>query len=182
MEYTDILSFWFDELTAQERFNGGQKIDDRITEQFADIHQAAIQNELWTWRETPAGALAEIIVLDQFSRNLFRGQREAFAADAQALALAQVAREREYDQAVSATERLFFYLPYMHSESPAIHDVAVTLFTALGDEEALAFEHVHKDIIEHFGRYPHRNAQLGRTSTPEEELYLKSADQPFFAS
>ncbi len=177
-----VLTYWFSELTNEERFGGGETVDTQIAERFSELHAAATHNELWSWRTTARGALAEIIVLDQFSRNLHRGTAPAFASDAQALALAQVLVAAGSDQTLTVEERLFVYLPYMHSESRLVHEEAVRLFTALGDDEALRYEHVHRDIIEQFGRYPHRNEQLGRESTPAELAYLEETQHDFFSS
>ncbi len=182
MTHTDILNFWFSELSHEDRFNGGESIDTRITKRFAGLHREVVHAEHSHWRATPEGALAEIIVLDQFSRNIHRGEAAAFAVDGQALTLAQVAIERGFDDERSAEQNLFLYLPFMHSESAVIHETAVPLFTKLGNEEALAYERKHKDIIDRFGRYPHRNEQLGRKSTPEELEYLQETNEAFFAS
>jgi uncharacterized protein (DUF924 family) len=135
--------------------------------------------ELSAWRDTPHGRLAEIIVLDQFSRNLFRDSPKAFAQDGMALALAQEAVRTGADAQLSAQERVFLYMPYMHSESPAIHETAVQLFTGNGIQGNLDFELKHKAIIERFGRYPHRNALLGRNSTPEELAFLSQPGSSF---
>ena len=182
MKYQDILDFWFQELSHTERFSGGEVVDVKIGERFSRLHTQAVAGELFAWRTDARGALAEIIVLDQFSRNLYRGKGEAFAADGQALVLAQWAVTSGYDQQLSETERLFLYLPFMHSESKKIHEEALRLFTDLGSEEALKYEKIHKDIIDQFGRYPHRNAQLGRLSTAEELQYLKDEEHDFFKS
>ena len=122
----------------------------------------------------PAGRCAEIIVLDQFSRNLFRGSARAFAQDGMALALAQEAVAAGADQRMTDDQRYFTYMPYMHAESLVVHEEALRLFTALGHAEALRFEKAHRDVIERFGRYPARNAVLGRESTAEELSYLEN--------
>lgn len=182
MEYTTVLKFWFEELTGEEQFGGGEELDRKIAERFSDMHAAAIANELWQWRATPEGSLAEIIILDQFSRNIYRGKGEAFAADAQAVALAQIAVEKGFDQSLSEDKRLFLYMPFMHSESKVIHKTALELFEALGNEESLKYEKIHKEIIDRFGRYPHRNQQLGREHTEEEKAYLEDTSHSFFKS
>lgn len=180
MTYKDILTFWFEELTEADWFKNGEQLDPVITERFGQLHQEVMAGEHANWRETAKGALAEVIVLDQFSRNIYRGKGQAFAADNQALVLAQVAIARGFDAELSEDEKLFLYMPFMHSESRIIHERAVELFTQLGDEGALKYEKIHKDIIDRFGRYPHRNEQLGRESTPEEIAYLKENEQDFF--
>jgi uncharacterized protein (DUF924 family) len=153
--------------------------DSLIAERFGKTHQAAVLGELYGWRKQPEGRLAEIIVLDQFSRNLYRDRPAAFSADPMALALAQEAIAGAHDQSLPANRRLFFYMPYMHSESRLIHLEAVRLFTALGLQENLEFELRHKAIIDRFGRYPHRNALLGRESTPEELAFLQAPGSSF---
>lgn len=182
MNYKDILDFWFEELTGKDRFMGGEALDRKIAERFSDVHAAAAAGEYESWREVPEGALAEIIILDQFSRNLFRGKKAAFATDAMALELAQVAIEKGFDQKLDRDKRLFLYMPYMHSESKEVHQEALKLFTALGNEESRKYEIIHKEIIDRFGRYPHRNKQLDRESTPEEIQYLEESEESFFKS
>jgi hypothetical protein len=135
--------------------------------------------ELWTWRATAEGRLAEIIVLDQFSRNLYRDHAESFAQDALALALAQEAIQLNLDQQLSPEQRSFLYMPFMHSESKIIHIQALQLFEELGNPLNLDFEKKHKVIIDRFGRYPHRNQILGRSSTAEEIEFLKQPNSHF---
>lgn len=125
------------------------------------------------------GRLAEIIVLDQFSRNMFRGKPESFSQDAQALTLAQELVTNGHDQNLSVERRIFAYMPYMHSESDLIHEQAERLYSQPGMEGALAFEKRHKVIIERFGRFPHRNAILGRTFTPQELAFLETPGSSF---
>jgi len=176
-----VLTFWFEELTPKDWFSGGQQIDEVIINRFSELHTKVAAGEYWRERAEPKLALAEVIVLDQFSRNLFRGTAKAYAHDGQALIIAQslVARG-EYIHILSAAEQQFLYLPFMHSESRMIHKEALNLFKALGNAEALRYEEVHKDIIDRFGRYPHRNAVLGRDSTPEEIDYLANNKEDFF--
>ncbi|KZX66633.1 hypothetical protein A3712_17075 [Vibrio sp. HI00D65] len=179
ISYRDVLDFWFDELTPKDWFTGGEYIDALIKERFSDLHQAAIQGELFEWRQTAQGRLAEIIVLDQFSRNLGRNSHAAFAADSMALALAQEAVVGGFDHQLNQQQKSFLYMPYMHSESLLIHEQAVELFSQTGLENNLDFEFKHKVIIERFGRYPHRNEVLGRTSTPEEIEFLQQPGSSF---
>ncbi len=127
----------------------------------------------------PKGRLAELIILDQFSRNLYRGTWHAFATDTMALALAQEAVAAEADLALSPEERVFLYMPYMHSESKLIHEVAERLFRENGPKSNYDFELRHKAIIDRFGRYPHRNVMLGRQSTPEELAFLAEPGSSF---
>lgn len=179
-ELAVVLAYWFGELSAPERFSGAPAIDAAIRDRFSDLHAAVAAGECWKHRTTARSALAEVIVLDQFSRHLFRGSAAAFAYDGQALFLAQQLIAVGFDRELSTEERLFAYLPFMHSESAQIHADAQSLFTALGDAEALKYEQIHKDIIDRFGRYPHRNAVLGRASTPEEVAYLANTHEAFF--
>ena len=138
-----------------------------------------MQCELWTWRETAEGRLAEIIVLDQFSRNLFRDHPASFAQDPLALSLAQEAVRLDLDQQLAPDQRCFMYMPFMHSESKIIHAQALQLFEALGNPMNLDFELKHKTIIDRFGRYPHRNQILERDSTPEEVEFLTQPNSSF---
>ncbi len=143
------------------------------------MHTQASQGELYTWRKTAHGRLAEIIVLDQFSRNMFRNSAKAFAQDGMALVLAQEAIAVGDDIKLNATERTFLYMPFMHSESIKIHNIAVELFTRNGIQNNLDFELKHKAIIERFGRYPHRNAVLVRENTPQEFDFLNQPGSSF---
>jgi len=168
----DILRFWFVEHGRDDWFGGKAEFDAELAEKFADLHPRVAAGEAWAWRATPDGRLAEIIVLDQFSRQLHRGSPEAFAQDGMALALAQEAVAGGHDRALDPVRRMFLYLPYEHSESLLIHEEAVRLSTALGDAEALKYELAHLDCLRRFGRYPKRNAALGRPSTPAELDYI----------
>ncbi|HEX2229183.1 MAG TPA: DUF924 family protein [Candidatus Binatia bacterium] len=175
MEAADVVDFWFNELNPRDWFQKNDEVDALITSRFAALHRAAGLAELWSWRSSAAGALAEIIVLDQFSRNIYRNDARAFATDGMALVLAQEAVRRALDRELSAPQKSFMYMPFMHSESPVVHETAVKLFSQPGLEENLRFELQHRDIIARFGRYPHRNAVLCRASTPAEIDFLKTA-------
>lgn len=179
MQAEDILHFWFEELSPAQHFAQEDAIDAMIRVRFGPIWQAAQHCELWEWRATPQGRLAEIVVLDQFSRHIHRGTPLAFAQDAQALALAQELVAGRHDQALAPAQRAFAYMPYMHSESALVHTQAVELFTQLGNERNLDFEMRHKAIIDRFGRYPHRNAILGRSSSAEELAFLSEPGSSF---
>ena len=159
-----VLTFWFDEVSPEQWWKHSDVFDQRIRTDFGALHQAAKQGELYAWRETARGKLAEIIILDQFSRNIYRGDQRAFACDPMALALAQYAVRDGSSLELDATQRAFVYMPYMHSESAMIHVAAVYLFSAPGLEKDFGFELRHKAIIDRFGRYPHRNGILGRQS------------------
>jgi uncharacterized protein (DUF924 family) len=175
----DVMGFWFSELTPEDWWRKDPALDRRIAERFGLTLAAASRCELYAWRGTARGRLAEVIVLDQFSRNIHRDTAEAFANDALALALAQEAVARGCDRELPPAERAFMYLPYMHSESALIHEEAVRLFAAPGLEKNLDFERRHQVVIEHFGRYPHRNVVLGRASTIEELEFLKQPGSSF---
>lgn len=175
----DVLRFWFDETPPAQWWRRSDEFDARVRERFGLLHAAVARAERWRWRSSPEGRLAEVIVLDQFSRNLHRDSPLAFACDRMALALAQEAVATGADQALPPTRRAFLYLPYMHSESLVIHDEAARLFTQPGLEDNLRSEGQHRAILERFGRYPHRNAALGRVSTPEEEAFLRTPGSSF---
>lgn len=168
----EILRFWFDEAGPKRWFSASDDFDELCRDRFQDTLEAATLGECWEWRYTPEGRCAEIIVLDQLSRNLFRGAPRAFSQDGMALVLAQEAVARDDDMRMNKDQRYFSYMPYMHSESLAVHDEALRLFKRLGDAQALRYEVAHREVIERFGRYPARNVALGRESTPEELAYL----------
>ena len=175
----EVLHFWFDELAEADWWRKDDALDRRIAGRFGAALEAAARCELSAWRTTARGRLAEVLMLDQFSRNVHRGSAAAFANDALALALAQEAVARGCDREFAPRERAFLYLPWMHSESRAIHEEALRLFASPGLEHNLEFERKHKAIIDRFGRYPHRNAVLGRTSTPEELAFLREPGSSF---
>lgn len=175
----EVLAFWFEELTPDDWFGGGEAVDDRIRGRFLALHEALRDGVPESWRETARGMLAAVIALDQFPRNMYRGDRQAFAADPAALALATEAVERGLDRALSIDERKFLYLPFEHSEDPAVQARSVALFASLDDEDTLGYAVRHREIIDRFGRFPHRNEVLGRESTPEEIEFLKEPDSSF---
>ncbi len=175
MNYQEILDFWFNPEHQSLWFSKSDTFDQKIRQNFSKVHAQAVQAELWSWRKTADGRLAEIIVLDQFSRNLYRDQPLAFAQDGLALALAQEAISLNLDAQLNPEQRSFLYMPFMHSESKMMHEFALKLFQRLGNPVNLDYEKRHKKIIERFGRYPHRNKILDRESTSEELEFL---DQP----
>jgi len=179
MQADDVLHFWFDELDNKARFAKDEALDARMRQRFGAMLQAAAAGELWAWRGTAHGRLAEVIVLDQFSRNIWRGDARSFAQDPQALVLAQELVAGGHDQALTPAQRAFAYMPFMHSESALVHQRAVELFSQPGLDNELAFELRHKAIIDRFGRYPHRNAILGRASTANEEAFLAEPGSSF---
>lgn len=177
--YQQVLDFWFEEIEPVMRWRKDDAFDALLVERFLETHTRACRCELFEWRRQPQGRLAEIIVLDQFSRNMFRDSALAFAHDAQALTLAQEAIACGADESLTQEQRSFLYMPFMHSESLQIQEVAVELFSKNGIGSNLDFEFKHKKIIETFGRYPHRNTVLGRQSTAEELEFLTGPGSSF---
>ena len=175
----DIIHFWFDELTPKHWFQTNKKLDEEIKVRFHSIHKRASKGKLKNWRSEAYGRLAEIIVLDQFSRNLYRDNPKAFSQDPLALELAREAVKIGIDKALPLNKRSFLYMPFMHSESVLAHDEAVKLFDFPGMEDTLKYELKHKEIIDRFKRYPHRNKILGRESTEEEIQFLKGPGSSF---
>ncbi|MFW2077841.1 DUF924 family protein [Acinetobacter sp. ULE_I010] len=179
MNYQQVIDFWFSTDTQPFWFAKSDAFDQILHEKFAHTFDQAKHCELWTWRATAAGRLAEIIVLDQFSRNLYRDHAQSFAQDSLALALSQEAIRLRLDRELTPEQRSFLYMPFMHSESKIIHTQALQLFEELGNPINLDFENKHKTIIDRFGRYPHRNSILGRESTAEEIEFLKQPNSHF---
>lgn len=171
--HEEILDFWFNILSQRDWFAKSDEIDNLIRRRFREHLLEAGRRELFYWRESAQGRLAEIIVLDQFSRNIYRGNAAAFQNDALALILAQELVYLGLNHELDQKQKIFSYMPFMHSESRVIHEQALHLFKALGDDETLKFEELHKDIIDKFGRFPHRNKIIGRNSTFREEEFLK---------
>lgn len=179
MQYQDILYFWFQESTEKQWFFKDHQFDQKIKQKFLNIHKLATRCELFEWRTTSQGRLAEIIVLDQFSRNIYRNTPQAFLYDSIALCLAQEAVSLNIQKELSILEKSFLYLPFMHSESATIHEIAIQLYREKGLESSYEFECKHKLIIDRFGRYPHRNEILKRKSTIEELEFLKQPNSSF---
>ncbi|NVJ65311.1 MAG: DUF924 domain-containing protein [Gammaproteobacteria bacterium] len=178
MNAIEVNNFWFNEIPAKNWWVKDPKFDQALRERFLTLHSQAMAGELAHWRQSPQGRLAEIIVLDQFSRNMFRDSPAAFASDPLALCLSQTAIATGDDLKLSSIERQFLYMPFMHSESKLIHAQAEKLFKQL-PEHGYDFELKHKVIIDRFGRYPHRNKILGRESTPEELEFLQQPNSSF---
>ena len=179
MSSEEIIAFWFVETPPKAWWKPDSDFDETIRRRFADVYKRAILGELFAWRAEPKGRLAEIIVLDQFSRNLFRGSARAFAQDLTALVLAQEAISAGVHLALEPVHRAFLLLPYMHSESREIHRVAERLFREFAPPDNYDFELRHKAIVDRFGRYPHRNELLGRASTAEELEFLSQPGSSF---
>ncbi|KNZ42733.1 DUF924 family protein [Acetobacterium bakii] len=174
-----VLDFWFNPDNEPFWFQKNEQFDQQIKEYFYDVWLAGRQGLLANWRDTIQGRLAEIIVLDQFSRNLNRDNAASFAQDGIALVLAQEAVKDPKFSTLPESRKKFILMPFMHSESSSIHEQGLPLFEALGDALTLEFELKHKAIIDKFGRYPHRNETLNRQSTSEELEFLKQPDSSF---
>ena len=177
--FKQVLNFWFREVESKQWWAVDPAFDTRIRDRFLPLLDQAARGELFSWRLTPKGRLAEVIVLDQFSRNIFRHTPQAFLQDPMALALSQEAVASGALEQLEPTERAFLLMPYMHSESAIVHVDAACLFRDWTPQGSYDFEQRHKAIIDRFGRYPHRNKILGRTSTPEEELFLRQPGSSF---
>lgn len=174
-----LLRFWFTDTQPAQWWRVDPAFDALLAQRYGALHQSAAAGELAGWRATPAGRLAEVIVLDQFSRNIHRGTPRAFAHDGMALVLAQHAVAAGADAALAPQQRAFLYLPYMHSESPRIQADSERLYRALGLAGNLDAALRHRAIVDRFGRYPHRNAVLGRESTAEELAFLQQPGSSF---
>jgi uncharacterized protein (DUF924 family) len=171
IEPTDVVSFW-QAAGSEKWFSKDEALDAAIRARFLATYEAAAAGDLAHWERTAEGALALVIVLDQFPRNMFRASARTYAADPLARAVADRALARGFDHAVPADLRTFFYLPFTHSEAVADQERCVALYRALGDAESLRYAEDHADIIRRFGRFPHRNAALGRETTPDEQAFL----------
>jgi uncharacterized protein (DUF924 family) len=179
-DYPDIIDFWFSDPVRRKWWAKDAAFDDEVRHRFAAIHALAKVEQLSGWRACAEGRLAEIIVLDQFSRNMFRTSREAFAQDELARRLTQEAVACGADLALTPTQRSFLYMPMMHSEAAADHEESMRLYASHpGLAFNLDFAGKHKAIIDRFGRYPHRNALLGRESTLEELNFLQQPGSSF---
>lgn len=187
-----VIDFWFGAPGSPEHgrprkvwFQKDDAFDAAIRERFGPLVERALRGELADWAATPDGALAEILLLDQFTRNSFRGTPRAFAGDPRALAAAVAAVGQRFDAALPAFQRGFVYLPFEHAETMAAQDESVRLFGRLAAEggegaaSMLDYAERHRDVVERFGRFPHRNAILGRRSTAEEEAYLSEPGAGF---
>jgi uncharacterized protein (DUF924 family) len=166
-----VLAFWR-EAGPEKWFKKDTAFDDEIRTRFLETYEAAAAGKLSGWEQTAEGALALTLVLDQFSRNMFRGDARTFAADPLARAVAGRALARGFDRPMALSDRQFFYLPFEHSETLADQERCCALFRSTGDADLLKWAELHADIIRRFGRFPHRNAVLGRATTPEEQSFL----------
>ncbi|HEY2178711.1 MAG TPA: DUF924 family protein [Caulobacteraceae bacterium] len=173
-DYEQVLDFWFKELAPRQWFAGGVKLDEAVRARFGGLVEAAREGALDGWAANPRGRLALILVLDQFSRHVHRSGPLAFAGDARAQALAVEGIGEGADETLADEERRFLYMPLMHAEDAELQALSVEKFATTGDTSALSFARRHRATIERFGRFPHRNAAIGRPSTAEEEAFLAS--------
>lgn len=174
MQPKDVLDFWFVEHGPEDWYAGDPAFDRKCEERLGEAHARAERSELWQWRQTPQGRLAELILLDQVSRQLYRNDARAFASDTMALALSQEAIAQGADKELDIHGRLFVYMPFQHAESLVIQEESVKLFKNLGDDSFLPYAQEHHDVVARFGRFPLRNKALGRVSTAEEIEYIES--------
>ncbi|MEM9798599.1 MAG: DUF924 family protein [Pseudomonadota bacterium] len=169
-----VLDFWLEECTPEDWYKGGAALDAEITARFEAMWEAARAGRLARWRATPEGALAFLILTDQFPRNMFRGEAKAFATDAMALSTAKSAVDARLDMRIEGAARQFFYLPLEHSECLADQERAVRLIcTRMDAPETLLHARAHREVIREFGRFPFRNAALGRETGPRESVFLE---------
>ena len=178
-EAIEVLAFWLGEVPPEKRFAVDPALDAAIARRFGTLHARLAADVPGDWRATPERLLAAIIVLDQFSRNLHRGTPRAWACDPAALALTREAIAQGFDRQLRGDQLQFLFMPLMHSEDPEVQALSVELFATIGNDVAYDFALQHKAIIDRFGRYPHRNAILGRESTPEEVEFLKQPGSSF---
>lgn len=169
-----VLAYWFGELGPQDWFSGRPELDEQIRDRFGALCEEALASRPEDHLDDPRAALAGIILLDQFPRQLFRGQPRAFSGDPVALIVTHKAIDRSWDAGMTPAERQFLYMPLMHSEVVSDQELCVKLFRDLDNEEALKFAIEHRDIVARFGRFPHRNKALGRETTAEERAFLET--------
>jgi uncharacterized protein (DUF924 family) len=175
----DVLNFWFVEVPRHQWFAGGATLDEQVRARFLPVHRMVAAEPEDALLANAKTALAAVIVLDQFSRNIFRGNPSSFARDTKALAIADTAIAKGLVEALNGDERLFLCLPFEHQENADAQARSLELISALGDPDLTKYARAHKDIIDRFGRFPHRNAILGRTSTAEEVEFLKDPGSSF---
>jgi uncharacterized protein (DUF924 family) len=180
-DYRPVLDFWFRELSPRQWFGGGPDLDAIIRARFETLVEQAKRGTLDGWADSPRGLLALIILLDQFTRNIFRGRPEAFDGDGKAELLSQRAINEGMDKELTLAERQFLYMPLMHAENRTLQNLSLEKFAELKKEAAdiLGFAQEHADVVERFGRFPGRNKALGRATTPEEEAFLASGKGNF---
>ncbi len=169
-----IIDFWFSAEIARHWFNSTPELDRDIKSRFEAAYHIAVGGELEHWQASPSGCLALILLFDQFPLNMYRGEKESFAAEAMSRDVAFLAITKGFDKKLAEQKKKFVYMPYMHSEDIKDQEMAIELFSKAGFTENLKYARHHHDIVDQFGRFPHRNKILGRLNTAEEEKYLKS--------
>lgn len=180
VNWQEIIDFWFDPNHMLLHFDENETFDEKIRRNFLSTWKAASEGLLYYWREDIKGRLAEIIVLDQFSRNLWRNDIKTYTQDKMAIVLAQEAISHPDYDSLSVDEKKYILLPFMHSESLNLHDWALKYYEELGDDSLLYYEIKHREVLEQFGRYPYQNKDLGRESTPEELKILEEKKDGFY--
>lgn len=178
LPWQPLLEFWFETLSPNQWWVGSKDLDRAVEKRFKSVHLQAIRGELSSWRESPHGALAEVMLLDQIPRHLYRGSSRAYAYDGMSLVLSQEAIKAGYAAHLTAPMRQFLYMPWMHSESEKIQEQGIELYKD-PEMQGLRSAREHHAVIAQFGRFPHRNAILGRENTPDEVDYLKINPKPF---
>jgi uncharacterized protein (DUF924 family) len=174
-----VLEFWFAETEREKWFKKDEAFDQAVAKRFADVCRRAATGELDGWQDTPRGCVALVIILDQFPRNMFRGDARSFATDAAARAVLRQALDAGFDEGLSIEEKQFLYMPLQHSEDAADQALSATLCAATGDADLLKWADAHRRIVDRFGRFPHRNKILGRETTPDEADFLKGKGSSF---
>lgn len=170
----EIIDYWYSSEISKQWFASTAQLDTEIKSKYESLWQVATNGELDHWRANPQGCLALVIVLDQFPLNMYRNQPESFSTEAMSIDIARHAVKRKFDQALQPEQKTFLYMPFMHSEKLSDQNFSIELYSAAGLEENRRFAEHHRELIRRFGRFPHRNKILGRTSTPEEIEYLNS--------
>ena len=172
----EIIDFWYSTEISKHWFASTPRLDAEIRTRYEALWQAGAKGELDHWQDTPQGCLALVILLDQFPLNMYRNQAESFSTEAKSIAIARYALEKGFDQVLQPKHKAFLYMPFMHSEKLSDQDLSVRLFTEAGLKDNQRFAEHHRGLIQRFGRFPHRNRILGRTSTSEELEYLNSKE------
>ncbi len=179
MQFSDVLDFWFSDAVRAKWFKPDEAFDRELESRFGELSGMARSGALTSWAGPPEGALALVILLDQIPRNIFRGTPEAFSGDARALEIAEAAIDLGHDARLEPMQRYMLYMPFMHSENLEAQERGMELFERLGLEEPLRYMKMHRDVVARFGRFPHRNAILGRESTSEELEFLSGPNSSF---
>lgn len=175
----DVLTFWFEETSPKQWWKKDKAFDKKVEARFGELVEDALAGRLDHWANEPRGALALVLLLDQFPRNIWRGNAKAFAGDWKARVVTRLALSEGYDEQMTEDQRAFLYMPLEHSENPSDQEDSMKLFEGLGNEYYLKFAIEHHELIKRFGRFPHRNKALKRKSTAAEKTYLKQPNAGF---